>query len=260
MTSSCRSASVLAIAMAVLLPASAAASDWRWAVTPYAWLTGVHADVSIDDRDVGGGSAKFSDLLSKVQMGGQLNVQGMHARHGFFVDLTYANLGSDARRELPGPADSTLVAKGDLRYAFLDVGGVYDPDGDSDGFAVLYGARLIEVTDTIDLRVDAPTRTLLTKVYDVGGPLYDALLGVRYVGALSERWAWNVRADASTGGTELTWSALAGAGYRFGKRGNKTVLAGYRYMQIRTKDKDGQAEVRTTVALSGPYVALRFGG
>src|SRR4051794_6533433 len=250
----------LLFGVAFLRPVAAAASDWRWAVTPYAWLVGVDVGVAVDDREVAQGSADVTDLLSRVQFAGQLNVQGMHGRHGFLVDLTYANFGSDARRELLGPASSTLVAKGDMRETLLDVAGLYDPDGESGGLAVLYGARVLAVTERIDLRLDTPAGTALEKRYELGGPIYEALLGVRYAGAFSERWAWNVKADASTGGKESTWSALAGAGYRFGKAGNKTLLAGYRYMQMRTKDTDGSAEVRTTVSLSGPYIALRFGG
>jgi hypothetical protein len=82
------------------------------------------------------------------------------------------------------------------------------------------------------------------------------MIGVRYSGRTSDRWSYRLRGDLSAGGTELTWNAIAGVGYTFGKTGKYTALAGYRYMDMEYKEDDARAEVETHQVLSGAIVGL----
>src|SRR5262249_10809369 len=141
-----RSAGV-AIAAALLLPAAAAASDWHWSLTPYVWASGVGMDAKIHDQQVVDSTTKFSDLIDQPKFAFQVNLQGQHGKHGFLVDANYVSVGDgQSRVTLPGPGSPTWVAEADLRQTLVDVAGIYNPQGDGEGFGLLYGARIFDVT------------------------------------------------------------------------------------------------------------------
>ena len=85
-----------------------------------------------------------------------------------------------------------------------------------------------------------------------------ALVGVRYVGAFAERWSYLVRADASAGGTNLSWSAGAGVFWGFGENQRYAVALGYRHLDIDFDPDQGAAEVDVEMTLSGVMAGVRF--
>lgn len=246
---------LLALVTALGFSGPASAGDWQWTITPYAWLTDVGVDATVNDRDLSGGEVDGADLLSKLDMTLQLHLEGQGGRHGVLFDLTYLDLGGDrVVSDLPGILPGTVELEGDFSTTIAEVGGIYNPRGDGTGFALLYGARIIDV----DLEIDADFSSVLLddRIYHSGGTLYDGMLGARWVGALSERWTLRLRGDVSSGGTELIWNALGGVGYSFGREGRYTALAGYRHMAAEFDEDDARAEVETEVTLSGAFVAL----
>jgi hypothetical protein len=245
---------------ALISATSAAAGDWVWSVTPYAWFTEVGADVTIHDRDILEREVEVGDILDDTDFLLMLRVEGQNGKHGLFGDLLHIDLGDEDRIvPLSGPGGGELIAKTDLETTLLDFGGIYNPRADGTGFAILYGVRIIDMDQEIDARIEAGPVTTPGRRIEVSGTLYDALLGLRYSAMLSDRWLVQVRADASTGGSELTWSALAGAGWTFGEGGRHTLLGGYRFMAIELDEADQGAEVETRLELAGPFVALRLG-
>jgi len=244
----------------LLIAPPASASEWNWSFTPYFWLSGIGADVSINDQDLVDAKVDVDDLLDDTDFALMFRLEGQRGKHGMFVDLLYLDLGDDDRRvPLGGPGGGVLVAKSDLETTILDAGGIYNPRGDGMGFALLYGARIIDVDQEIDARVEVGPVTTASRRLEASNTLYDALLGMRYVSRFSDRWLFNFRADASTGGSELTWSALAGFGWTFGEGGRHALLGGYRYMKVELDETDQNAEIETRLELAGPYFAIKFG-
>ena len=244
------------------MTSAAAASDWEWSVTPYAWGTGVSADVSINDRNVANQEIDFKDLAEDLELTAQGHFEGRNGRHGVMLDIFYVHLADDAQSfPLPAPLPGEALVDGDLKLTILDVGGVFNPRGDGEGFSLLYGGRAVDRDIEVDARFALAPGVTLSRSYEVSETLYDALLGARYVGQINPRWSWAVQADASTGGTEQTWSALAVLGWSFGKEGRYTLIAGYRYMDIQL-EKDNATprgdEVDADVTLSGFTSGLRI--
>ena len=238
----------------------AAASDWNWSVTPYFWLSDIGVDVEVNDRQVADVTVDISNILEHTDSAVMLHLEGQNGRNGIFFDGTYLNLGnSDVHVALPGPAGGSIGAKIDMKTTILEIGGIYNRRGDGQGFALLYGARIFDLNETIEARIDFPSGSTETHRYDAGGTLVDGLVGARYVGKISERWLFNARADVAAGGTEMTWNALLGFGRTFGKEGRHTLLAGYRHMAVELKEEDRNAEVESELTLSGPYLAAKLG-
>jgi hypothetical protein len=252
-------ASIGALVAAAFGLSPAAASEWEWVVAPYAWLTDVSTDFSINDQDVLENEVDVEDILDDLDFSLQMRVEGQRGRNGVFLDFSYFDFGDDDKTQsLPNAPGSVLVIKGDLEQTFIDAGGIYNPRGDGRGFALLYGARIIDVDEELDIRVDTPTGSTPSRRVSGSGTLYDGLVAVRYMGQLGERWLYLAAADASTGGSEFTWGGVLDLGYRLGQRNRYTLVAGYRYLKIELREDDVRAEVESRLTMSGPHVGLVF--
>lgn len=250
---------VLALLAAVSLSRTAAASDWEWSFTPYIWATNVGADVSINDRQAADKEIDFSDLAEDLEFAAQGHLEGRRGRHGAMLDVFYVHLADDDKSfALPAPLAGEALVDGDLTLTIVDLGGVFNPRGDGEGFSLLYGGRAVDRDIELDARFAVAPGVTLAKSYGVSETLYDALLGARYVGRITPRWTYAVQADASTGGTELTWDTLAAFGYSFGDSGRYTLIAGYRYMDIEFEKDNNLGNIDAQVTLSGFISGLKI--
>jgi len=234
--------------------AAAGASDWKWSITPYAWATNVGVDVSIDNRQVLDKEIEFADLLEDLDTVTQVHVEAQRGAHGVMFDLFDVQLSEDdSRVSIPAAgADATLSSE--IGMTIFELGGIYNPRGDQQGFSLLYGTRILDQRAEIDARFDLASGTTVRQSYDGGDTLYDGLLGARYVKRFSPRWTWLMRADASTGGTELTWSAGSAFAYSFGNNGRHALTAGYRHMLVDFKSEDS---LDADMTMSGFFAGLR---
>ncbi len=247
----------LATLAALLLGGGAAAqaSDWKWSITPYAWATDVGVKVSLDDRQVIDTKIDFTDLLDDVDTIAQVHVEAQHGAHGLMLDLFDVEMSADGSpMPLPSPAGATATVDSKVGMTILEAGGIYDPRGDQQGFALLYGMRILDQRATIDARFDLGPATSVARSYEADDTLVDGLLGVRYVRRFSPRWTGVARVDASAGGTDLTWGAGAAVAYAVGAGGRYAVTAGYRHMVV-DFNVDQPADARMT--LSGFFAGLR---
>ncbi|HEY2290172.1 MAG TPA: hypothetical protein VGM86_05655 [Thermoanaerobaculia bacterium] len=252
--------------MALTLAGAAGASDWQWSFTPYLWLASAHADVSVNDKQILNGKADFGNAIHKIDFVASAHFEGQKGRNGFLLDGLYLDLSGQKQFELgslSGPAGALNGAVGtrtDLSATILEAAGIYNPRGDGTGFSILYGARVFDVREQLRARYEfANGGSVASQRYDASATLYDGMIGARFVGKLSDHWQASVRADVSEGGTDLTWNSLAGLGYSFGDGGRYTMLAGYRYMHAELKNKTDLGELKTTLELSGAYVAFKLG-
>jgi len=235
--------------------AAANASDWKWAVTPYVWATDIGVDVTLNDRKVADEEIAFEDLLDDVDAVAQVHVEAQRGAHGVMFDVFDVRLSDDASQvELPNPPGGEAILSSETGMTILELGGIYDPRGDQQGFSLLYGMRILQQRADIDARFELASGTSL-RSYEVTDTLYDGLLGIRYIKRFSPRWSWQTRVDASAGGTELTWSAGSMVSYSFGRDGRYAVLAGYRYIVV---DFDTDDSIDVDMTLSGFGTGFRM--
>jgi len=246
------------VAAALLLGGSATAnaSDWTWSVTPYIWATDVGVDVSLNDRKVVDQTIAFNDLLEDVDAVAQVHIEAQHGEFGLMFDVFDVRLSEDdSHVALPVPPGGEAILSSESGMTILELGGLYDPRGDQQGFQVLYGTRILQQRADIDARFDLSPTTSVRRSYEVNDTLIDGLVGMRYIRRFSPRWSYQMRVDASAGGTELTWSAGSGMAYTFGKTGRYTAIAGYRHMVV---DFDTDDSVDVDMTLSGFLTGLRM--
>lgn len=226
---------------------------WRTTVTPYLWATDVGVDVELDGGSIVDATIPVEDLLEDVDVTFQGHVELMRGAHGLALEVFHVAMSDSASGfDLPqGAGTGSLDWSMDLTLA--DVAGVYDPRGDGRGLSFLYGLRLI------DQRVDgeaafATVGGTQTGSFGASDTLVDALAGVRYRAPIGAHLTLQAQLDASTGGTDSTWSASPSMAWSFGE-GRFALLAGYRHMAIDFADEGG---LESEMTLSGPVLGLRL--
>ena len=245
-------AATAAAALLIGGASAAGASEWKWNVTPYIWATDVAVDLSLDDRRVVDKEIEFADLIEDVDYAAQVHLEAQRGKHGVMFDLFDVALSEPFRRvTLPDGAGDVLISP-EAGMTILELGGVWNPRGDGQGFSLLYGTRIFN--ERASLEVLPPVAGASSSTFETDETLVDGLLGVRYAGRFSPRWSWIVRADASTGGTELTWSGGAALGWSFGADRRYQLIAGYRRMDV---DFDSTEPVSAEMSLSGFATGLR---
>lgn len=238
------------IAFAVLMllgstpTASAQTGDgFNWSITPYIWASDTSIDISLNDVNLGG-DISFSDLLDVLDSAIMIHVEGGKGNWSAFGDFTYLEISDSTVRTL-----ATIDVKNE--QIFFDAGVAYWPDGFGSPFSLFGGLRYTGF-DT-RLRFFGPGGTLLTERLS-DNDYYDALLGIRYRFALSDRWDLLTHGDLSFGDSEGTFILRANFGYTVGQRRLNRILFGYQYKEAEYKDGD----LVTDWTFNGPMAGFNF--
>lgn len=233
----------LAVGMAFVAPQSRAA-DWDWMVAPYGWAPSISTDIETQSPPSSSSTdTKFGDIVDKIDGAFQIHIEGQGDRWGMFADFTFLGLADDSEHP-------RFRTESDLDTRLFEIAAVWSPgEGRFEGVDVFAGLRYIDVDMTLELE---PTNTAFPTVTVDGGETFnDAMLGVRYTWALSERWGVTLRGDGSFGDTEGTWNASAVANYR---TRNGAWLFGYRHLDIEIEAGGSN----TNLTLSGPLIGYGF--
>jgi hypothetical protein len=247
---------ILAAAVALAACGTASADEWKWSVTPYLWATDVGIDVTVRDQQLVDKTIPFEDLLEDLKTGTLFRADAMHGEHGIALDLFNVVIADDSGRvPLPGGSGAELSLDAEVGMTIFDLTGVYDPQGDGKGLSFQYGTRIINQREDIAADLTGGNVAGRSAKYDASNTYVDALFGARYAGNLPGRWSYEIAADLSTGGTDLTWSVSPSIGYTFGKQQQYRMTAGYRRMVV---DFDTQPTVDLDMTLSGYLIGFRF--
>jgi hypothetical protein len=247
---------VIAAAVALTLSAVASADEWKMSVTPYLWATDVGIDLTVKDLELVDETIPFEDLLEDLETVAQVRFEAVRGKHGLAIDLFDVNLADDNDRvPLSDGSGGELVLDTQIGMTILDVAGVYDPEGDGNGLAFIYGARVINQREEIDAEIELGGEGGGTTSYNADDTFVDGLIGALYVKQLPGRFSYEMAADVSTGDTQLTWSVAPTFGYTFGARDQYRLTAGYRKMVV---DFNTAESVDMDMTLSGFLVGFRF--
>ena len=233
----------LAVVMAFVAP-QASATDWDWMVAPYGWAPRISTDLQTQlPPSSWSKDTEFGDIVDKIDGAFQLHIEGQGDRWGMLVDFTFLSLAEDGEHP-------RFRTESDLDTRLFEIAVVWNPgEARFDGVDMFAGLRYIDVDLTVELEPRNPAFPAIT--VDGGESFSDAMLGVRYTWALSERWGVTLRGDGSFGDTEGAWNASAVAQYR---TGNGAWLLGYRHLDIELEAGGS----RTDLTLSGPLIGYGF--
>lgn len=233
----------------------ARAAGWGFSITPYMWATGIGVDAQLDGREVVSKDIPVSDLLEDLDTIFQMRMELTYGPFGIAADGFDVTLSSEkngvALPQNAGTADFDNTAG----MTIVDVAGTFDPHADRSGFGLLAGTRIMNERATVDAVIQPALGGSVAQSYETHETLVDGLIGARFRHRLWRGLGVQMQADASTGGTDYTWSVAPTLTYTFGALGRYGVEAGYRRMQIDFQDDGG---LDTQMTLSGAVLGFRL--
>jgi hypothetical protein len=240
---------------ALLLAAPAHAGNWRFHLTPYAWATDMGVDVKLDGRQVLDKDIKVTDLLEDLETIFQARLEVTNGSFGVLTDVFDVTLADEANgASLPQSAGTADVTS-KIGMTILDLAGTFDPKADRQGFGLLLGTRILDERVQLDATLMPAAGGSISQSHDEDDTMVDVLAGARFSKRFASSWGVQMQADASTGGTDYTWSLSPSLTYAFGRYSRYGINAGYRVMQLDFKDEAG---VNTRMKLSGALLGFRI--
>jgi hypothetical protein len=205
---------------------------------------------------------KIIDSLKFTFMG---QLEGRRGSWGLFTDIIYMDVGGakSQSRDLviggvPLPAGTDANVNYDLKGLVWTVAGTYRLSHDASApVDLVFGTRLLDIDQTLRYELSGNIGSLpipgRTAQSEVGLTNWDAIVGVKGRFAFGDggKWFAPYYFDVGTGGSDLTWQAIAGIGYSF-KWGD--VVAAWRYVDYEMKS-DKKIE---TLTFNGPAIAAVF--
>ena len=231
-----------------LSPAIALGADTglNWSITPYIWASDTKFDLKAGDVPFGG-EVKFDDLLDTTDSSFQIvsEVGFAEGHWSAFVDLTYLETSDNYKGQF-------LRVDSDSEQWFADAAIAWWPKGEEGGFSIYGGGRYTDLDERFDFSLaenKQPLRALRNK-----RDFLDALIGVRQLFTLGERWSLLAQADYSDGDSDGIYLLQAVVRYGMGKHKQYGLMFGYRYKEAEF-EHDG---LEKKFKYKGPLVGFNF--
>ena len=244
-----------AASFALLLASSAAAQTepeseketgdtggWEFELAPlYIWFAGIEGNASIGPVNAPV-SLSFGDVLENLSGVFTLHFEARKSKWSLFTDGMHLQL--EPETTLPNGAPVGVKVENDI----IEVGAAYRVRDAQPSVDLLAGARYT------NLDVKGSSRG----VNVVEESWWDGFGGARMRYAFGETKDWSIaaRADAGTGGSDLTWSAYALVGWQFAKFAS--VTAGYKWLDYDYTNGTGLSRVDWNVTYQGPIAGIVF--
>ncbi len=233
-------------------------SDWRFIISPYAWLAG-------QATDAGGAKMRqsFKDLASLTNSGFQLKATVIYKKWLVTADGTYANLGSSVDQDI-------LKVDLDIKQYILDFKLEYlvysDIDMDDEAevirgwdFGINAGGKYWRNDITVDYIIqigDPPEEGGFNELQT----WWDPMLGVNarlylsdwVMAGVSANWGGFGIGNASKFAWDFTYVNT------FKVSDLISVTAGYRQFKYTRVDGEGDDKLETTVTAFGPLLGVSF--
>lgn len=255
----------LATALCAAAPLSAKAQSsadaWQFEVSIYGWFPGISGTTSFPPSGNGPRvDVSMGDVLDALKFAFFGTFEARKGQWGLWTDLAYADLGAShgttltVRPPNQPPVNVRANADLDIKTWIWTVAGLYGLKNDSDGtMDLLFGARLLDMTNTLDWSLAGPGPIAPSGTKEVSDSYWDGIVGLKGRALLGAERKWFVPyyVDVGTGQSRLTWQINAGLGYQFDWG---SVLATWRYMDY---DFKSSSNVQS-LSFNGPTVGVVF--
>ncbi|MDM0035888.1 hypothetical protein QTI33_27390 [Variovorax sp. J22P271] len=217
---------------------------WQFEFVPYLWLAGIRSDLKLGPLPGNTVSVNASSILQALDFGAMGTLEARKGAWGGLLDVQYVKLG--VGNQLAGG----LLGGYDVKFeqTIATLAGFYRVVEGPVAIDLLGGVRYVDARTRVDI---APSlRGLGRRIEDSAGST-DALLGVRAIVPVGDKWSLLAHLDAGDGGSSSSWQAIAGASYQYSP--TTALKVGYRYLSY--KRDDGLLE---KAAMGGFYFGAGF--
>ena len=215
----CRSNKILAsIAMgAALAVPNAAAPDWDYNATLYAWLPGISGKSRFPGNERSA-TVDASDILGALNMTFMGALEVKKGQWSMLADAIYLDLENTDYGDigLPlGGSINTSVTQSVVGWQFGFYGGYSLLQDERNDLRAIAGVRYLTVDVGVNLHLSGPLPGGLPgRNFKAEADLLDGVVGLRGRYKLNANWFIPYHVDVGTGDSESTWQAFGGIGYR----------------------------------------------
>jgi opacity protein-like surface antigen len=228
-------------------PASqpAPADKWRFVISPYFWMAGLHGEVGRPNRTIQV-DERFSEIFDSLKFAFMGVFEARKGKWGMQADFEYVSL--EDEKATPGPLFSnakakikTVVFTPEVAYRLYD-------NGKGSFVQALGGIRIWHISSDLSFGAGVLPATEI----DTSRNWVDGVVGLRGKAALSEKVFVMGRFDVGGGGSKFTYQLFGGLGYNVTNR--VALVFGYRDLDV-NYDKDN---FRYDTSQRGPIMGLGF--
>ncbi len=230
-----------AIVTCIAGPSLAEQNNWDFRAFIYLWAP------ELGGTTVTGESmtVSFSDLLDNLDFGLMGALEANNGPISVLGDFQYLDVSADQNSAvgpgIPASADAEVtgfVFTGSVGYDFR-----HTQDGQLVGFG---GFRYLDMDTTANLAVGNGSQRVFGSISNT-----DAIVGLRGVFPLADRWAFSFITDVGGGDSDLTWQAGVTFDYQIN---NWNLSFGYRHLDWNI----GDSNVVSDLSFSGPIVGAKL--
>jgi len=239
----------------VVLAQSGSGDDgWDHSLAVYLWgssISGTTASGTGVDVD-------FDTLLDNLSFAAMGAYQGRKGKWSVLSDVMYVDLSADKQINMVppvGPGTGVNVNTSlDITNWVISLAGGYNVYDDSEGTTTdfIFGVRYLDMANELllDFSIGNPeiNKPIMTSI---SGDVWDAIVGMRGVISLGDRWFAPWGANVGAGDSDLTWQAMAGIGFRAASWAD--IALTYRYLKWEL-DEDNMEDL----TYSGPLLGVIF--
>lgn len=218
--------------------------DWRWSVTPYAWVISTDLETTLDLPE--SGKQRFSPVSEKIDFAAQFRIEAHKGRFGVLFDYTNLQLSDSVRKD-------PLVLNTDSKTQLIEAAGTWALTEDTESPNELFlGTRVLMVD--LELELLGESILGLQRVRQLDATLTDLMFGIRTQRQINDNWSWLWRGDVATGDTNMSFNTSLILARDVGESGR--VMFGYRYLLVDFKQGNDLIDPKMTV--NGPMIGYQF--
>ena len=231
-------ASLLCSSVLINNQASAQSDDeWQVSGALNLWVAGIQG-TTLNGTDI---DVSFSDLLDSLDMTLMGTLEARNSQWSMVGDLLYLSVSEGTGATLPTGASVDVEVTGTVLNL---IGGRSLSDTEDGRVDITLGARHLDMENK--LKAVGPGA-----IFTADGDAWDVIVGLRGQRFIDDKWYIPYLVDVGAGDSDLTWQALAGAGYRYSWG---DVVVAYRHMEW---DFEDGAPIQD-INFSGPIAQFKF--
>jgi hypothetical protein len=205
------------------------------------WVVDVDMDTGLEEPS--GGTTDFSDILDKLDFAALVHFEGHRDRFGFLLDIVNLQL-SDRKTQGPIQLDT------DLNISVIEGAAIVALSDEPQRTEFFFGFRSIVGKIEVEFETTGPGGFIRREKED--STLVDAMVGIRHIKPLSDKWTLSVRGDVATGDTDFSWNVEVGLGRHFGDSGTLHLM--YRHLNMEAD----LGALEPEITLFGPVIGYTF--
>lgn len=200
--------------------------SWKFEITPYVWLGGPKSELRLGSLPTDAARVSSSPLqaLDFAAMG---TLEARKGQWGGLLDAMYLDVGAS------GPLGGRAIGSYnlDLVQQTYTIAGYYRSSiAPRVTIDLLGGSRYSHIDTTFDVHAGVPG---MTRTFEGQVGWWNAIVGVRMLASLSDRWQLMAYVDGGEGSSSRTWQAIAGVSYLYSP--DIALKFGYRYLDLQRK-------------------------